>query len=115
MAKTVAQRQRAIRQEELRELISKKGLVQQVLVDVGKLDELAALKPEDFENVEEYLASISSAKDKAQIIKIAIDSRMKLVNKYLPDLKQQEIQLEADVSFAQLTDGDLEAIVNGQD
>lgn len=104
MAKTNAQKQRAMRQEELRELISKKGLVQQVLVDIEKIDKLADQKIADFDSFEEYTASMTAAKDKANLIKTAIDSRMKLVNKYLPDLKQQEITMEAEHTFAQVSD-----------
>lgn len=104
MAKTNAQRQRAMRQEELRELISKKGLVQQVLVDIEKIDKLADQKVSDFQSEEEYAKEITIAKDKVSLIKVAIDSRMKLINKYLPDLKQQEITMEAEHSFAQVSD-----------
>lgn len=104
MAKTNAQKQRAMRQEELRELLSKKGLVQQVIVDIGKIDELADAKAEDFDSVESYTVFLNAAKDKAYLIKTAIDARMKLVNKYLPDLKQAEITMEAEHSFAQVSD-----------
>ena len=97
MAKTRAQKQRAMRQEELRELLSKKGLVEQVLVDIEKIDKLAGLKIEDFDKLEEYLAEVSASKDKAYLIKTSIDSRMKLVTKYLPDLKQQDIDLSGDL------------------
>ena len=96
MAKTNAQKQRAMRQEELRELLSKKGLIEQVIVDIEKLDELANPKIEDFESAEDYIAVLSTAKDKAGIIKIAIDSRMKVVNKYLPDLRHSEIVGDGD-------------------
>lgn len=91
MAKTNAQKQRAMRQEELRELLSKKGLIEQVVEDIKKIDELASLDIKDFEDADEYLSAVLTAKDKAGMIKISIDSRMKVVNKYLPDLKHSEI------------------------
>lgn len=91
MAKTNAQKQRAMRQEELRNLLVNKGLIQKVIEDVGKIDELAELKVKDYNKVEEYLAELSTAKDKASIIKIAVDSRLKLINKYLPDVKSIEL------------------------
>jgi hypothetical protein len=91
MAKTNAQKQRAMRQEELRELLAKKGLTQKVIEDIKKIDELASIRLDDYEDADTYLAELTSAKDKVQMIKVAIDSRMKLVSKYLPDLKQQEL------------------------
>jgi hypothetical protein len=91
MARTRAQENRKIRQDALREQLAGKGLVQKVIEDIGKIDQLAALKIDDFEDADLYIASVSAAKDKTQIIKVAIESRLKLVNKYLPDLKQTEL------------------------
>lgn len=91
MAKTRAQENKAIRQEALREQLSNKGLIQQVLVDIEKIDKLASIKIDDYEDPDHYLAEMSTSKDKAGIIKLAIDSRMKVVNKYLPDLKSTEL------------------------
>ena len=82
MAKTVAQRQRAIRQEELRELISKKGLVQQVLVNLDKIENLQDGPEGEFE---------------LKKLKVSNDQRMALIKKYLPDMSHQSLEGELDV------------------
>lgn len=91
MAETRQQSNRRIRQEALREQLAEQCRVQHIIEDLRKIDELAAIKFADFENADEYIASVSSAKDKASIIKIAMDGRLKLLNKYLPDLKSVEV------------------------
>ena len=91
MARTRAQENRAIRQEALREQLSNQKLVEKVVDSIKQIDELAGLDIKDFDDPDLYLASVSSAKDKTFIIKTAIDSRLKLINKYLPDLKQTEL------------------------
>jgi len=79
MAMTRAQKNRSIRQEALREELSNKGLLQKVLEDIEKLGRLDdELDP-----------------TKVNRIKIGIDSRLKLISKYLPDLKATEITGEA--------------------
>lgn len=74
MAMTRAQQNRSIRQEALREQLSKQKLVEKVTDSIEKLDKL----DEDLDSV------------KVQRLKAAIDSRLKLINKYLPDLKATE-------------------------
>lgn len=91
MAETRAQSNRRIRQEALREQLAEQCRVQHILEDIKKLDELSGLKLDDFESAEDYIAEHSVAKDKASIIKIAMDGRLKLLNKYLPDLKSVEV------------------------
>lgn len=66
---------RKIRREALREQLAAKGLIQKVLETLEKLDEL---DPE-MDNL------------KLQAIKVGIDTRLALIKKYLPDVKQVEL------------------------
>jgi hypothetical protein len=75
MAAGNAAKQRSMRQEQLRELISKKGLVQKVLDTAQKLDEQGSMLESN----------------ELQAMKAGADIRIKLINKYLPDLKSQEV------------------------
>lgn len=72
---SAADRNRRIRQEALREQLSSKGLVQQVIEINAKMADLAT------ELLPEHVARL----------KIAMDVNLKLVAKYLPDLKQTEL------------------------
>lgn len=72
---SAADRNKKIRQEALRELLSKQKLVEQVVDIARKIGDLS-------EPLE---------KDKVDRLKIAADINMRLVAKYLPDLKQTEI------------------------
>ena len=113
MATTQANRLRAQKKETLRELLSNKGLVQKVLVIVDEIDQLAKsdladVKPED------RASALSVAKDRANIMKIGIDTRLRLINKYLPDLKSTEltgdpdnpVKVSSSVSFVDAIDED---------
>lgn len=73
MAKTRAQQNRALRQEALREMLSKKCTVEQVLKNVKKMEQ----------------PGVESAELAA--LKAATDCRLKLITKYLPDLKSTEL------------------------
>lgn len=75
MAETRAQLNRKVRQDSLREQLSKQGHIQQALELVKKLCELKKdLSPNQVTRLSK-----------------AIDTHLKLVNKYLPDLKATEI------------------------
>ena len=75
MAATRAQTNRGIRQEALREQLANKGLVQHVLDITDKLSELEGeLEQSDITR-----------------LKYAADLQLKLISKYLPDLKAMEI------------------------
>lgn len=75
MGKTRAQENRAIRQEALREQLSAQGHVQHVIEICNELNDLTiALEPLDVQR-------------KSKVI----DTKLKLINKYLPDLKNTEI------------------------
>jgi len=69
-----ASRIRQARRDSLRELLSTQGHEQHVLVLLGKLEDLSA----ELDSVE------------YQRIKAVIDTKMKLINKYLPDDKEPQ-------------------------
>jgi hypothetical protein len=80
MAMTKAQTNRAIRQESLREQLSKKGLLQQAIETITKIEQLDI-------GEEEHIWKQNFQLNK---LKIANEHRLRLINKYLPDLKLQE-------------------------
>jgi len=75
MAATNAAKNRAIRQDSLREMLSKKCTVEQVLRNIKKMEEQGA----KMESIE------------LQALRAATDTRVKLLNKYIPDLKSMEL------------------------
>lgn len=72
MSETRAQANRRIRQEALREQLSKQKHVEQVIETLEKLNDL------------------DDELDSVQVQRLAkvIDARFKLINKYLPDIKE---------------------------
>lgn len=76
MAKTRAQKTRAIRQEELRAKLEAGGHLQYAVENIKKIEEL---EPSDSFN--QLLTKY----------KTAAELRLRMVNKYLPDLKSSEI------------------------
>jgi hypothetical protein len=79
MAATRAHKIRQERQEALREMLSKKCTVQHVIENIKKMEEQGP----------EMEAQQLTA------LKYATETRLKLISKYLPDLKSQEITGEA--------------------
>lgn len=77
MAKTRAQQNRAIRQESLRELLAEQCRIQHIIDNIVKMEELDG-------SVEQDSFTLNK-------LKIANEQRMKLLNKYLPDLKNVEL------------------------
>jgi hypothetical protein len=77
MAKTRAQENRAIRQESLREWLSNKCTVQHLVDNIQKIEELD-------EGEESFTNSLNK-------LKVANEQRLKIMNKYLPDIKNVEI------------------------
>ena len=75
MAMTRAQTNRKIRQDSLRDQLANQKHIEQVVESIKKLEELGT----QLDSVE------------VNRIKGAIDSRIKLVSKYLPDLKSIEL------------------------
>jgi hypothetical protein len=80
MAATDAARNRKVRQEALRDQLSNKGLVQKVLDNITKMEEQGA----------------SMEGQELQALKAANEGRLKLINKYLPDLKAMELTGDPD-------------------
>lgn len=78
MAKTRAQQNKAIRQEALREQLANQGHVQHIIEICGELNEL----DNEFDALQ------------VQRKKIVMDTKLKLINKYLPDLRTTEINAE---------------------
>ena len=81
MALTGAQKQKAIRQDALREMLSKKCTVQQVIANIEKMEgpEAVSMEPQEL-----------------NALKYATDTRVKLLGKYLPDLKATEHSVSGD-------------------
>lgn len=106
MAKTVAQKNRAVRQEALRDQLSNQKHVEHV-IDIAK-----------------KLAEPENKLDAAMITryKIVIDTKLSLIKKYLPDLKSIEISGELGIpqvvikdlsGEGETIDGDSEEVING--
>ena len=76
-SRTAAQRNRAVRQEQLRDYLSNRGLVAKVVESVEEIEKAG------------YLID----KDELQARKLVIDTNMKLINKYLGDEKYIEVDM----------------------
>lgn len=87
-----ANENKAIRQEALREQLSNGKHVEHVIEMVNKIADL----------------DIELDSGKINRLKTASELKMRLVNKYLPDLKQQEITIDADVVAKDKTRKELE-------
>ena len=90
MAKTNKQRIREVRQEELRAKLASQGHIQYYVENLKKMDKL------DPEN-----KTFSNELNKLKVIN---EQRLKLIDKYLPHLKQQEIELNGQMDFAVVSD-----------
>lgn len=77
MAETNAQKQRRMRQDALRDQLAAKGLVQQYLETISKMEEL---DPKS----ESFLNELSK-------LKATNENRAKMINKLLPDEKYIEV------------------------
>jgi hypothetical protein len=84
MAATNAAKNRAIRQEALREQLSKQKHIEQVVKNIIKMEQQSA----------------SMEATELQAIRAATETRLKLVNKYLPDLKSTEFTGEGGGAIA---------------
>lgn len=81
MAKTRAQLNRAVRQEALREQLAAQGHVQHVIDNLEEMQKLDGTQETDKFNIDK--------------LKIINEQKMKLISKYLPDLKAVELTGEA--------------------
>lgn len=85
MAKTRAQENKSIRQESLREFLAAKCTVQHVIDNIIKIEELDPYDPDFKSHLDKW--------------KTSSDLRLKLINKYLPELKAQEVEHSADAEL----------------
>lgn len=76
-SRTAAQRNRAVRQEQLRDYLANRGLLNKVIESVKEIES----------------AGYSIDKDELQARKLVIDTNMKLINKYLGDEKYIEVDM----------------------
>ena len=84
MGTTVANKNRAIRQEALREQLSNQGHVQHIVEMLNEIQDLQ--RDLDANDLARY--------------KVAIDTKLKLIGKYLPDLKSVEHTGDEDAPIA---------------
>jgi len=92
MAKTRAQLNKEVRKEGLREQLADQCRLQHIVENLNKIEEL--------DETDEFF------KNSLDKLKVSNEQRLRLLNKYLPDLKSQEITLgESD-------DSDLARILN---
>ena len=89
--KTRANQNREIRREELRRQLAEQCRVQHIIDNVNKLEDL----------------KINMESLDVQRIRAANDTRVKLLSKYLPDLKQVEIDDSEKPNFSDLSDEQL--------
>ena len=75
MAATVAAKNRKVRQDALRDFLANQKLVEKVIDNARKMEEQGA----------------SMEAQELNGLKYATDTRLKLVSKYLPDLKAMEL------------------------
>jgi len=92
MAATSAQKNRQARQENLREQLSQQKHIEQVVKNIEEIEGTDFnFKGDDGEV--DYKA-MQASQYRVQALKVANEQRLKLVNKYLPDLKNTEITSE---------------------
>ena len=89
MAKTRAQQNRAIRQEALREQLSHQKHIEKVVDNIVEMEKLDFFKKGDDGEIDYKVAQ--STKFRLDALRTANEQRLKLINKYLPDLKNTEI------------------------
>lgn len=80
MAKTRQQRERGIRQDELRAYLAERGRLDYVFDNIEKIEQL---DPETDQYFDKRL----------QQLKIANEQRIRLLNKYLPDIKEEQSEI----------------------
>lgn len=93
MGSTVAAKNKKVREEALREQLRNKGLAQQVLEIANKLEK---------QHLELETSHINALKASAEL-------KLKLVNKYMPDLKAVEHSQDPENPIAELGNNELQA------
>lgn len=79
MAKTRAQKVRAVNQDELRVFISERNSVKQII--------------DNIEEIEKLDVSDSNFAKSLQKYKVANEQRLRLLTKYLPDMKEEHAEI----------------------
>jgi len=92
-SRTAAQRNRAIRQEALREQLSQQKHVEQVVENIGKIEDVEGFIKKKINEGLKIEQIIPLVKSNTERLKTATELRLKLVNKYLPDLKASEVEI----------------------
>ena len=91
MGATRAALNRKVRQEALRDQLAEQCRLQHVLDNIKKMETQGA----------------SMESTELQAMKAATEARLKLINKYLPDLKQQEIEHSGNVGLTDMSEDEL--------
>ena len=92
-SRTAAQRNRAIRQEALREQLSQQKHVEQVVENIEKIEDVEGFIKKKINEGLKIEQIIPLVKSNTERLKTATELRLKLVNKYLPDLKASEVEI----------------------
>lgn len=106
MGATRAQENRSIRQEALREQLSGQKHIEKVIDNIEKIEALeidTKGDKDEFDYKDLQVKQFTMNK-----LKTANEQRLKLISKYLPDLKQQEIIIDADIVAKEKTRKELE-------
>lgn len=89
MAKTRAQENRAIRQDALREQLASQKHIEKVVDNIQQIEKLDFYQKGGDGEIDYKLCQAN--KFRLDALKAANEQRLKLINKYLPDLKSTEI------------------------
>ena len=90
-----ANENRRIRQEALREWLSEKCTAQHLVDNIDKIEKLDVTSDTFKNELDKY--------------KVANDQRLKVLGKYLPDLKQTDMDIQGDITAKDATRSELEA------
>ncbi len=107
MAASIASRNKQVRQEALREQLSSQKHIEQVIKNIDKIEDLSIDCKGDGDEID--YKDLQVKQFEMNKLKTANDQRLKLIAKYLPDLKQQEITIDADIVAKDKTRAELEA------
>lgn len=92
MAASKAAMNKKIRQEALREQLSKQKHIEQVVKNINKMEKLK-VDVDGGKDREINYKDLQLNQFELQKLKTANEQRFKLINKYLPDLKQSDITI----------------------
>lgn len=116
MAETRQQSNRRIRQEELRSQLAEQCRVQHIIDNIEKIEGLGISTEGDTQEIDYKDLQVNQFN--LSKLKTANEQRIKLLNKYLPDLKSTEVTGEGGGPIAVrdwtiYTDEELKAIADG--